>query len=327
MSRQPSPTERLQDLIGQAQRSGIQLSARDLLEARNWMHQLSTTDPRATVAIQPPRWVSELRNSRISAPVPDISPAPGPGIGRQPYGNDNIMGSVRQPFSPPPGWTPPPELTTYIGPDGRRTSTPPSPVTPSRTDFRPPPIRTELPPRPTEYGPRNRVNPFPDRPTGPAPVPNAGPKPSSEPWWKSNIRRRTQGTLRSSATAPRRYDGGGQVMANGRFPLPSAAQIGAMSPEQKMQQGPQLLSNIRMGLRPSSYYNMPGSVREGMSGIVSALGMPPDDFYQGLEQGYPQGVNPAQGITAGFSQGGQVRAGNKVKFKRNADGSTEFSSD
>lgn len=108
-------------------------------------------------------------------------------------------------------------------------------------------------------------------------------------------------------------------MANGRFPLPSAAQIAAMTPEQKMQQGPQLLSNIRMGLRPSSYYNMPGSVREGMSGIVSALGMPPDDFYQGLEQGFPQGVNPAQGITAGFNRGG------KVKVKKGADGSFEYS--
>jgi hypothetical protein len=81
----------------------------------------------------------------------------------------------------------------------------------------------------------------------------------------------------------------------------------------------QALKNISMGLRPSTYYSMAPSYRDFLGGVVSSLGMPEADFFSQQERQFPQGVNPNQNIAPGF------RGGGKVKVKRNADGSFEYS--
>ncbi len=55
---------------------------------------------------------------------------------------------------------------------------------------------------------------------------------------------------------------------------------------------------MRRGLLPSG--------RDFISGRVSALGVPPDDFWADLERGFPTGINPAQITRANFSEGGMV---------------------
>lgn len=101
------------------------------------------------------------------------------------------------------------------------------------------------------------------------------------------------GGFRNGGTA--RYDAGGTVLSAG-----------------------QRLQNIKMGLRPSTYYNMLPSARQFTEGAVSALGMPPEDFWFDLERGFPTGPNPNQGITAGFQDGG------KISIKHGPDGSFEY---
>lgn len=120
------------------------------------------------------------------------------------------------------------------------------------------------------------------------------------------------------------YDQGGQVSTGGIMNLPSMAEIAAMTPEQKAAMAPGLLNNIRMGLRPNQYntYLQPGSsARDMLAGTVSALGSPPQDFFNNVEQGFPSGSDPNQGITAGFKTGGRA----KVTMSHKPDGSFSYS--
>lgn len=102
----------------------------------------------------------------------------------------------------------------------------------------------------------------------------------------------------------RRYDEGGMVSAGQR------------------------LQNMKMAIRPANYnaFMQPGSsARDMTSAMVSQLGAPPVDFWADLERGFAQGVDPNTGVTAGFSAGGQAQVRGKVKVKKGADGSFEYS--
>lgn len=171
-----------------------------------------------------------------------------PVVGRQPYGNDNVVGRTI-PY-PPPG--------------------------------SPPVIRSAAPTHPTweEFSKQNY-------------------KPGVNMLQLRNnymaSQRPPTGSDKPGMTRSPGFAGGGTVLSAG-----------------------QRLQNIKMGLRPSTYYNMLPSARQFTEGAVSALGMPPEDFWKDLEQGYPVGPNPNQGITAGFQDGG------KISIKHGPDGSFEY---
>ncbi|MCH8162066.1 MAG: hypothetical protein IIB88_09255, partial [Chloroflexi bacterium] len=49
-----------------------------------------------------------------------------------------------------------------------------------------------------------------------------------------------------------------------------------------------------MNFTPQQFFGLLPSQVQHLAGTVSSLGVPPDDFFQSLLRGFPQGINPAQ---------------------------------
>ena len=61
-----------------------------------------------------------------------------------------------------------------------------------------------------------------------------------------------------------------------------------------------------MNFTPQQFFGLLPSQVQHLAGTVSSLGVPPDDFFQSLFRGFPQGINPAQVSFGNFAKGGTV---------------------
>ena len=64
-----------------------------------------------------------------------------------------------------------------------------------------------------------------------------------------------------------------------------------------------------MNFSPSSFFGMLPSQREFLASNVSALGVPPDDFFQSVIRSFPSSPNPAATTFGNFALGGRIIAG------------------